>query len=39
MVIKQLLQLKAAEHVDMIKSLARALKNILVPEARASIIW
>jgi hypothetical protein len=38
-VIKRLLQLNPADHVDSIRSLARALRNISVAEARAAIVW
>lgn len=38
-VIKKLLQTKAAEHFEIISQMAKLLDFINVPAARASIIW
>uniref|UniRef100_A0A4W3H4V8 AP-3 complex subunit beta n=1 Tax=Callorhinchus milii TaxID=7868 RepID=A0A4W3H4V8_CALMI len=38
-VIKKLLQMQPSQHSDIIKHMAKLIDNIMVPMARASILW
>ncbi|XP_062926968.1 AP-3 complex subunit beta-2 isoform X3 [Mobula hypostoma] len=38
-VIKKLLQMQPAQHSDIIRHMAKLIDNIMVPMARASILW